>query len=111
MIEDNSAHDTMMNKLALRHLDIKTVQQSPVAQTAMKEVIRSLEGTPEYLELVRRYEVKSENPNLLQLAIDRSTQPIGKDAAGLLLYLGGGSLAWKVINGNDSTQAIPYFAH
>ncbi len=106
MIEDNTTHDTMLNKLALRCLDIKTVMQSPVAQTAMKEVIQSLSGTPEYLELVRRYEVKGENDNLMQLAVNKSTEPVGRDAANLLLYLQGEPLAWTIINAADSAKTI-----
>jgi putative heme-binding domain-containing protein len=104
IIEDNKTNDTSINKLVLHALDIKTVRQSPIAQKALKEVIASVKGTPEYIEFIRRYEVRSENPNLLQLAIDEKDENIGRDAAGLLLELGGSHLAWKVINGKDTTQ-------
>ena len=104
MIVSNTTHDTALNKLVLRHLDVKTVRQSSVATNALKEVIRSVQGTPEYIEMVRKYEVRAENPNLLELAISESGKSIGRNAAGLLLQLGGSDLAWKVINGNDTAK-------
>ena len=104
MIQDNSNNDVALNKLVLRHLDIKTVTQSPVAKKALQEVLRSVSGTDEYVELVARYEVKTENPNLLQLAISKHDERTGKTAAALLLQLGGSRLVWDIINGSDSNQ-------
>lgn len=105
MIVNNSTKDTAMNKLILRHLDVKTVMRSPVAVTAMKEVIESLKGTPEYIEMVKKYEVRAENPNLLHLAIAESNRSVGRNAAGLLLQLGGGKLAWKTIHEKDTATS------
>ncbi len=92
------------NKIVLRHLTAGIVKASPVAQKALKEVIVSLTGTPEYLQLVERYEVKTENQNLLDLSVRKNGESIGRDAARLLLKHAGTPLAWKVINGNDTTQ-------
>jgi hypothetical protein len=105
MIVNNVNKDTALNKLVLRHLDVKTVRQSPVATNAMKEVIKSLNGTPEYIEMVKKYEVRAENPNLLNLAIEQSDKRLGRNAAELLLQQGGGSLAWEVINGSDTARS------
>lgn len=105
MITDNTKGDMEVNKLVLRALDSKTVLQSPVAHTALLNVIASIMRTPEYIELVSRYQVKTENKNLLQLAMDSAHHGIGRDAAGVLLSQGGGSLAWAVLNGTDTTQA------
>lgn len=104
MIKDNSSNDVALNKLVLRHLDIKTVTQTPAAQKALQEVLRSVAGTDEYVELVARYEAKAENPNLLQLAISKYDERSGKNAAALLLQLGGSKLVWDVINGADSIK-------
>lgn len=105
MIADNSSNDITLNKLVLHALDIKTVRQSPVAQKALAGVIQSVQRTPEYIEFVKRYEVKTENKNLLQLALDSSNADLGKDAVGLLLTLKGDQLAWNVINSSDTVQA------
>lgn len=104
MIASNTSNDITLNKLVLHALDVKTVKQSPVAQKALADVIASVQRTPEYIEFVKQYEVKSENKNLLQLAIDSSNTDIGTDAAGLLLTLKGNALAWNILNGKDSVQ-------
>ncbi len=104
MIEDNKEHDTALNKVVLHALDIKTVIQSTVAQKALQQVIQSVKGTQEYIVLVRQYAVKSENANLLQLAITKSNEGIGRDAAGLLLSLGGSSFVWNTINAKDTAH-------
>jgi len=105
MISDNTSDDIALNKLVLHALDAKTVRQSPIAQQALENVIASVQRTPEYIEFVKQYEVKTENKNLLQLAIDSINTDFGTDAAGLLLSLKGDHLAWNVLNGKDTTQA------
>ena len=104
MIEDNTSNDVALNKLVLHALDIKTVTQSAVAQKALNEVLQSVNGTDEYIELVSRYEVKSQSENLLQLAMSKPNESVGKNAAGLLLHLGGNKLVWNIINGKDTLQ-------
>ncbi|HEX5150166.1 MAG TPA: PVC-type heme-binding CxxCH protein [Parafilimonas sp.] len=105
MIAANTSNDITLNKLVLHALDVKTVKQSPVAQKALADVIAAVQRTPEYIEFVKQYAVKTENKNLLQLAIDSSTADIGEDAAELLLTLKGDALAWNVLNGKDSAQS------
>ncbi len=104
MISENKTHDVALNKLVLYALDINTVKHSALAQQALAEVLQSVNGTPEFIQLVSRYEVKSQNKKLLQLAIQNPDKSLGKDAAGLLLELGGINLAWDVIKGKDSLQ-------
>lgn len=105
MIVENTSNDTALNKLVLRHLDLKTVKQSPVATKAMNDVIESLQGTPEYIEMVKKYEVRKENPRLLELAISESGKPIGRNAAGLLLQQGGSKLVWQTIHEKDTSRS------
>lgn len=101
MISDNTDNDVALNKLVLHALDKKTVAQSAVAQKALADVLQSVAGTDEYIELVSQYEVKSQKENLLNLALAKSTENIGEDAAGLLLKLGGSDLVWKILNGKE----------
>jgi putative membrane-bound dehydrogenase-like protein len=110
MIADNTNNDIALNKRVLHALDIKTVTNSAVAQKALGEVLQSVNGTDEYIELVSRYEVKSQNENLLQLAINKPHESVGKNAAGLLLQLGGSKLIWNVINGKDTAQQYSLLA-
>src|ERR1044072_8349170 len=78
--------------------------QAALPQKTLKDVLQSVAATDEYIELVSRYKVRSENKNLLQLALDKPNEQMGKNAAGLLLQFGGSKLAQAVINGKDTLQ-------
>ena len=104
MIVANTSNDTALNKLVLRHLDMNTVRQSTVASKAMHEMIKALAGTPEYVEMVRKYEVRTEKPGLLNLAIEQSGKPLGRNAAGLLLQFDGTELVWNVLKEKDTSR-------
>jgi len=67
-------------------------------------VVTSVQRTPAYIEFVKQFELRSENKNLLQLALDSNRAGIGRDAAGLLLSLNGDPLVWNILNGKDSVQ-------
>ncbi|HEY0056341.1 MAG TPA: PVC-type heme-binding CxxCH protein [Pedobacter sp.] len=98
------ANDSEFNKLVLRHMDVNTVKGSSAAQNAMKLVLKSLAGTPDYIELVSKYELKSERNNLIELAISKPNEGVGKDAASLLLKFDGNSLINGVLQGNDNQR-------
>ncbi|NNV57625.1 PVC-type heme-binding CxxCH protein [Limnovirga soli] len=102
MIDHSATADVALNKVILHALDIKSVMQSAVAQKALQQVLASLNGTDEYIELVTRYKVKAENNNLLQLAINKPDESVGKNAAGLLIELGGTKLLMDVFNAKDT---------
>ena len=102
MIADNKSNDMALNKLVLFALDNKSVNQSPIAQQALQTVIKSVYGTQEYIDLVKRYQVKSESNHLLQLAISKKNEDIGKQSTGLLLSFGGSKQIWLVLNEKDT---------
>lgn len=104
MITDNASNDIALNKLVLHALDVKTVRQSTAAQKALAGVIESVQRTPEYIEFVKQYNVKTENKNLLQLAIDSANAGLGRNAARLLLTFNGNALVQNVLNGADTSQ-------
>jgi putative membrane-bound dehydrogenase-like protein len=104
MIEDNPAGNIEFKSLVLNHLDTKIALQSPLARQTLMEVLKAFSGKADYLDLVRRYELQSETTNLLKLAIVKSNEPIGVDAARLLLELKGTAVLNKVLNGSDSNQ-------
>ncbi len=106
MIEDNRNNNIELNKLALHHLDPKTVVPSVIAQKATKSVLQSVTGTPEYIDLVRQYELKSENSKLLDLAILKADEPIGRNAVSLLLDLKEGKFVSKRITSKDSSKTV-----
>jgi len=72
---------------------------------ALQKLLDEVYGKPDYLELVARYEPASENRRLLQLALNKSLDGLGRDAARQLLKQGGAALIWPVLNDPDSEKA------
>ncbi len=104
MIEDNSANDLELNTLALHQLDPKEARQSPIGAKAIEDVVQSLSGKAEYLDLVRQYELKNEAPKLLELAIMKASEPVGIDAARLLFEFKEGPLFQNAIMSNSANR-------
>ena len=104
MLADNSSGDLEFKRLVLHHLDPKEVLKSPNAKKTLMEVIQAKAGLPEYIDLLRQYELQSENSNLLAMAIAKANEPVGIDAARLLLELKGEDLINKIIIDNNTNQ-------
>ncbi|MEJ7692671.1 PVC-type heme-binding CxxCH protein, partial [Daejeonella sp.] len=105
IIEDNLNKDIELNRLALHHLDPKQALQSAIAGRAIKDVVQSLSGKAEYIDLVRQYKLKSETPKLLELAIAKASETIGLDAARLLFEFKEAALLENVIMSKDADRA------
>ena len=105
MLSENKAQNMELNKLVLHALDRKTVENSPVAKKALQDIIVTVRGTREYLDLVNRYRIRSENKYLLDLAIGKNSEETGRDAAGLLLDLGGALQVQQVLKENDTSRS------
>ncbi|MET0244408.1 MAG: PVC-type heme-binding CxxCH protein [Flavitalea sp.] len=103
---EKNGDDTAVKKLVLHHLDPGAVRTSVVAQKALTELLRAMASDPgdEYIALVKQYSVRTENNNLLKLAIAKPDRSVGKNAAGLLFTLNGVSLINEVIAGKDTTS-------
>ena len=106
MIEGNKKNDQNFNKLVLNHLDNKTVQKSAIAKKAVTDVLKAVYGKSEYLNLVRRYELKNESPKLLDMTIAKSDDPLGREAATLLLDLKGVELIKSAISNSDTAKTM-----
>jgi putative heme-binding domain-containing protein len=106
MMEGKGSEQTQINKLALTHLDPSQIRSSPVAMNALKDVLNSVEGTQEFVEMVGRYEIKEENPRLLKLAQAQSSSGTGRNAANTLLKQGGSQMVINTIAGKDEKAAF-----
>lgn len=91
------------DKLVLSHLDDRTVKSSPVAMKKLNAVLDSLNGTPEFIEMVRRYKLPQRNSNLLYMAIN-GDENMGRNAAGLLLEQNGTGVVNQTIQKKDSNS-------
>ena len=76
------------DRLIIRALDEETVMHSALAQRTLDKVLDGVYGTPEYIELVTKYNRKSEVPRLLELAISQASSRLGGSAARLLFRFG-----------------------
>ena len=101
--------DNAIRSLALRHLDPTFVRQSPEAMTAVQSVVDASFGTQEYIELVTKYELATENERLLSMSI-KNPNGLAQNAVGLLFKQKGAPLAWQVINGSKPDEAIEVMA-
>ncbi len=99
-----TSQDPALQKLVLHALDISAVQHSPLALKALNQVLDSANDSPEFIELTGRYGLKTRNAQLLQMALGHSTEPLGRDAAGLLLRQGGEQLVWQELAKGDSVK-------
>ena len=90
--------------LALNHLSTKAVNQSPRLKSALKTSLEGVKGSKEYLELIKRYELKEYNQDLLALALEKANEPIGGEAAQLLLALGGKDAVVGLTKNGDQDQ-------
>ena len=69
MLKGNSTEQNQINQLALSHLDVEFVKNSPVAKKALKDLMLSLEGKP-YLEIQQKYLIPEENSRLFSMIND-----------------------------------------
>ncbi|CCH00558.1 membrane-bound dehydrogenase domain protein [Fibrella aestuarina BUZ 2] len=91
-----------ITRLALRHLDPAFVTGNAAAKQALQALLDQTYGTPEYIELVQRYEPATENKRLWQLALQKPADNVGNDATRQLLKQKGSALVWQSINGTDA---------
>jgi putative membrane-bound dehydrogenase-like protein len=104
IMKGKAANQVEISNLALRHLDPAFVKQSADAQAALKKVLDANYGNGVYMELVSRYDLVSENRRLLDLALSKSNENLGRQAGQQLLKQGGSALVWTTIKGKDQTK-------
>lgn len=92
--------------LALNHLSTQAVKQSPRLKQALKTSLENVKGSKEYLELIKRYELKEYSADLLALAMDRPSETVGGEAIRLQMDLEGTTAVKKIIKESDQDQKI-----
>jgi putative heme-binding domain-containing protein len=87
----------------LKGIDLET---SPAVKAAVMRVIESTAGTPQFVELVREFRIKDQNPALLALALNNVTNATGVDAVRLILENTGTDLLKQSLNSADPAVAL-----
>lgn len=106
MLDKSTSEQKEINKLVINHLDPKYIKQSQVALTALNDVLKESAGTIEFVELVRKFELKDRNPQLLELALANYDNNLGRTAASTLLNQEGASLVTKVLDSGEEKQVF-----
>lgn len=107
LIAGNTKHDIRLNTLLLHHLSPAAVKHSAAAQKALSAVLASVYGTDTYIDLVKRYGVKTEKQKLLDLALNRSRERMAGEAVKLVLAYGGENDFRKILTvGGDTAKMV-----
>ena len=110
MIVDNKTNNPELNALLLHHLDPMDVRNSPIASKALKDVLNSIYGSSTYIQLVNQYQLASESPKLLQLAIDKSRDDIAVDALQQYLQFGNAKHLIALLKTKDTLRMVKLMA-
>lgn len=104
--DENDKDQAEIKKLVLTHIEPSYIRKSPIGMKALQEVLDNVEGTEEFVEMVQRFELKEENPRLLQLALAESEDNVGRNAAATLLNQGGSQQIRKILFGKDEEATL-----
>ena len=91
--------------IVLGQLDAKGVADDADVQAALRRVLPSVRGTTQYVDLVERYDVRSELHELVRLALNAPTETAGAEAARLALAWGGAPRFASIVHGDDEAAA------
>ncbi|WP_425614162.1 c-type cytochrome [Anatilimnocola sp. NA78] len=88
--------------LRLENVDLETL---PEAKASLLRHLETIHGTDEYLELVRRFQLKATTPELIRLAIEKGEETIGVEAVKTLFDFGATAELEMELAGKDEQRA------
>ncbi|RDC61683.1 PVC-type heme-binding CxxCH protein [Adhaeribacter pallidiroseus] len=100
LLNGNSPQQAQITSLALNHIDAKKYGADPQVQSALKRALQTVRGQNQFVQLVKRFEVKDQNAELVQLATTQPESETGIEASRILLRTGPDQIM-KVLNGKD----------
>ncbi len=106
IIKNNSTKDISLDKLSLTALNPAAIKANAPAEAALTRVLNATYPTKDYLDLVIQYNMAAEQPRLLEMAIAKNADDLGRNAAKALLGSGGTDLAWKVLNDQNAERSM-----
>ncbi|MBM3833398.1 MAG: c-type cytochrome [Verrucomicrobia bacterium] len=90
---------------ALSRLTPEQIKSNPKLEAALKRVIEATRGTPQFVEVVRKFQITNENPALLAIAIQNATNSFGTDAVRAILEAGDAKLLRDSLNSTSTASA------
>ncbi len=81
----NAASDVMT--LVFKHLDMNTAKQDPLFKSLLPKVLNGIKSPADYLDLVKRYELKDQSERLTAMAMNDTL--LGNEAAKIQVKMNG----------------------
>lgn len=106
IIQENKNNNAELNAVVLASLDPKIIQTSPVAKNALNSVLQSAYGTKTYIDLVKKYELKSEAPRLLELALNKPGDDVATESIRLIYNFKNDKAINDVLKSKDEQKVV-----
>jgi putative heme-binding domain-containing protein len=94
-----------LTPVILGQLDAKAATGNEEVQAALQRALPSVRGSTRYVDLVDRYDARTELDQLIELAVDKPTGTAGVEAARLALAWGGAPRFAQIVRGSDEPAA------
>jgi putative membrane-bound dehydrogenase-like protein len=107
ILEADLPKQQRLNTLALKQLGPKALKYN-VVQSALEEALKSGQGTQQYLDLVEKFELQTQEEELFELMTTYPDSGLGARASNLLLRFNGKSMVEQRLNdrSNEDTKTI-----
>ncbi|QNF33578.1 PQQ-dependent sugar dehydrogenase [Adhaeribacter swui] len=102
LLNGNNPQQAQITSLALNHIDAKKYGSDPQVQTALKRALQTVKGQHQFVQLVKRFDVKDQNAELVRLATTQPESETGVEASKILLRTGPDQIM-RVLNGKEET--------
>lgn len=100
--------------LALNHLNKSSLEASSKVRAALDGALDATRGTYEFIDLVEKYELSTENDELVKLMLAHPDSSLGVSAAQLAVQYGGKDQIGNLINngsGSEKERAVQVLGH
>lgn len=105
LLSGHHPDQAFINAIALLQIDPSKVSQTSAHHKLIDESAERMKNRPEFLLLVQKYRIKDKNNELMEMALQNSSDKIRSQAMWVLLHMGGKSLVEKKLHGKDSLAA------
>jgi putative heme-binding domain-containing protein len=94
-----------LTPVILSQLDAKAASGDPAVQAALQRTLAGIRGTTQWVDLVERFDVRTELDELVRVAVAKPNETVGSEAARLALSWGATPKFAALIGGTDDMAA------
>jgi len=92
--------------LVLKHINANVGKNSNEVTSILPSVLARVKNTVDYLDLVRKFDLKTEEKQLIKMAMSMPDSSLGKEAAEMSMKFGGFQEFKNILNGKDKQLQI-----